>query len=97
MTSHAIDVDQVTGIGVGAIVVVVVIGLIIGAIVTKIVVRVAIVVVVVVLGVVIWTQRSAVIDAAQDAAKRCNATFFGVHINPSDQGVRQACAAVTSR
>lgn len=97
MTSHAIDVDQVTGLGVGAIVVVVVIGLIIAAIITKIVVRLAVVVVVVVLAVVIWTQRSAVLDAAQDAAHRCNATFFGVHIDPSDPGVRQACDAVTSR
>lgn len=94
---HALTAGQAAGLGVGAIVVLIVVGVVAAVLVTKLALRVAVVVIVVALGVVIWTQRSAVVDAAQDAARRCNTSFFGVHINPSDPGVRRACQSVTNR
>lgn len=90
-------VAQASGLGLGAIVAVALIGLLIAVLVSRLVVRVIVAVVVVALAVVIWMQRTAVIDAAQDAAQRCNATFFGVHLSPSNPSVRHACQAVTRR
>jgi hypothetical protein len=91
MTDLAITTDQITGVGIGTIAVVVVIGLVIALVVSKIVVKVIVALLVVALGVLVWTQRTAVVDAAQDAAQRCDATFFGIHIDPGDEQVRQAC------
>lgn len=94
---HALTAGQAAGLGVGAIIALVVAGLVAALLITKLALRVAVVVIVLALAVVVWTQRSAVVDAAQDAARRCNTSFFGVHINPSDPGVRRACQSVTGR
>ncbi|MHA3704915.1 hypothetical protein ACXR2U_22305 [Jatrophihabitans sp. YIM 134969] len=91
MTDLAITTDQITGVGIGTIAVVVVIGLIIALVVTKVVVKVIVALLVVALAVVVWTQRTAVTDAAKDAAKRCDASFFGIHVEPSNDDVRRAC------
>jgi hypothetical protein len=48
-------------------------------------------VVAVVLAVVVYQQRDRVSNAVSDAGKRCEATFFGVHVQPDDPAVRKAC------
>ncbi len=45
----------------------------------------------VVLAVVIYQQRDRVASAVADAGKRCEATFFGVHVEPDDPVTRKAC------
>ena len=95
MTDLALTTDQITGVGVGTIAAIAVIGLVIALIVSKIVVKVIVGLLVVALAVLVWTQRTAVTDAAQDAAKRCDATFFGIHIDPANEQVKQACARIS--
>lgn len=97
MRDLALTTDQITGVGIGTIAVVAVIGLIIVLIVSKIIAKVVVGLLVVALAVLVWTQRTAVVDAAQDAAKRCNASFFGIHIDPTDEQVRQACDQISGR
>ena len=97
MTDLALTTDQITGVGIGTIAVVAVIGLIIALVVSKIVVKVIVALLVVALAVVVWTQRTAVTDAAKDAARRCDATFFGIHIDPANEQVKQACARISGR
>lgn len=97
MHDAALTTHQVTGLGIGVIAVIVVLGLVAAVIVTKLLVRLLVVVVVVALAVVVWTQRSAVVDAAGDAAKRCDATFFGIHIEPDNSRLREACQDITNR
>jgi uncharacterized membrane protein YfcA len=93
----ALDTSQVKTIGIGAIVVIVVLGLIISYLVTKIVTKLLTLVVVVVLGVVLYTQRQNVVDKLDKTAKNCNVTFFGVHVDPSNSSVKQACAQISKR
>jgi hypothetical protein len=53
--------------------------------------RVIILVIAVVLAVVIYQQRDRVATAVADTGKRCEATCFGVHVQPDDPVVRKAC------
>ena len=71
--------------------VIVLLGLLLARLVTKIITRVIVLVVVVVLAVVIYQQRDRVAAAVADTGKRCEATFFGVHVQPDDPAVRKAC------
>lgn len=95
MADLALTTDQITGVGIGTIAVVAVIGLIVVLVISKIVAKVVVVLLVVVLAVLVWTQRTAVVNAAQDAAKRCDASFFGIHIDPANEQVRQACDQIS--
>lgn len=95
MTDLALTTDQITGVGIGTIAVIAVIGLIVALVVSRIVVKVIVALLVFALAVLVWTQRTAVTDAAKDAAKRCDATFFGIHIDPSSEQVKQACAQIS--
>ena len=88
---HALDSSQVQNVGLGAIVVIVLRGLLLARMVTKMITRVIVLVVAVVLAVVIYQQRDRVASAVADAGKRCDATFFGIHVNPDDPVVRKAC------
>ncbi len=97
MTDLALSTDQITGVGIGTIAVIAVIGLVVALLISKIVVKVIVGLLVVALAVLVWTQRTAVVDAAQDAAQRCNATFFGIHIDPANEQVKQACAQISGR
>ena len=87
----ALDSSQVQNVGLGAIVVIVLLGLLLARLVTKMVTRVIVLVVAIVLAVLVYQQRGRVADAVADAGKRCEATFFGFHVQPDDPTVRKAC------
>ncbi|HEX8094112.1 hypothetical protein [Jatrophihabitans sp.] len=87
----ALDSSQVQNVGLGAIVVIVLLGLLLARLVTKMVTRVIVLVLAVVLAVVVYQQRDRVASAVADTGKRCDATFFGVHVQPDDPVVRKAC------
>lgn len=79
----ALNSNQITTIGVGAIVALVVIGFLLSLIVTAIVGRLVILVAVVALAAFVWQQRGEI----QHRVKTCdlNLTFVGIHIDaPSD-------------
>jgi uncharacterized membrane protein YfcA len=87
----ALDSSQVKNLGLGAIVVIILLGLLLARLVTKIITRLVVLLVALVLAVVIYQQRDRVASAISDRAKRCDATFFGVHVQPDDPVVRKAC------
>jgi large-conductance mechanosensitive channel len=91
VAAHALNTDQAKTIGVVAIVAMVLIGAAISAIVTAIVGRIVVVVVVLLLAAFVWTQRANI----SSAAKKCDATFLGVHLTPSNPTVRQHCQDLT--
>jgi hypothetical protein len=93
MTLSALDTDQARNVGVVTIVVVVVIGLLLAVLITKLIVRAIVVVLMIVLALVAYQQR----DQLQSAAKKCDATFFGVHVTPHDPTVKKQCQQVTNR
>jgi hypothetical protein len=88
---EALDSSQVQNVGLGAIVVILLLGLLLARLVTKMITRAIVLLVAVVLAVVIYQQRDRVASAVADAGKRCDATFFGVHVQPDDPVVRKAC------
>jgi hypothetical protein len=90
-TVIALDSSQVQNVGLGAIVVIVLLGLLLVRMVTKMITRVIVLLVVVALAVLIYQQRDRVATAVADAGKRCEATFFGIHVQPDDPVVRKAC------
>jgi hypothetical protein len=92
----ALDSSQVRNVGLGAIVVIVLLGLLLARLVTKMITRVIVLLVAVVLAVVIYQQRDRVATAVADTGKRCEATFFGVHVQPDDPTVRKACEQVAT-
>jgi hypothetical protein len=87
----ALDTSQVKNLSVVAIVAVVVVGLLIAWLVSKVVTRVIVLVLTLVLGFALYNQRARVVDEANKIAKRCDATFFGIHVQPSDPTVKKAC------
>jgi uncharacterized membrane protein YfcA len=93
----AIDTSQVKSVGIGAIIVIVVLGLLVARLVTKLITRLVVLLVVVVLVVVVYQQRDRVVQAGDNAAKRCQASFFGVHVQPPDPTVRKACQQASTR
>ncbi|MGX7681917.1 hypothetical protein ACSMXN_23790 [Jatrophihabitans sp. DSM 45814] len=98
-TSHvvALDSSQVKTVGLGAIIVIVLIGLIISFVVTRIITKIITIAIMVALVFVLYNQRQKVIDAIDNSAKKCDATFFGVHVQPSDENIKKACAAVAKQ
>lgn len=89
----ALDTDQAKNVGVITIVVVVLLGLLIARLVTKLAIRLVVLLVMIVLAVVIYQQR----DQLATAAKKCNATFFGVHLEPHNADLRKACQDTSNR
>lgn len=89
MTTQALDAGSITGISIGVIVVLVILGFLIGALIAKLIVRAVVALVVVVLAIVVWQQRTHVRDEFNKVCD-ANPTFFGVHIDPSDD-VRRKC------
>ncbi len=87
MNSLAIDTDQAKTIGIGLIIGVVVIGGLISALVAKMVGRIIVIVLALGLALVVYAQRSGI----ESAAKNCDATFFGVHLTPSNPQLKQQC------
>jgi hypothetical protein len=93
----ALQTSQVRNLSLVGIAAVVVIGLVLAYAVTRIVSRIIVLAVVVVLAFALYSQRAKVIAAADKAATRCEATFFGIHVQPSDPTVKRACAEVAKR
>jgi F0F1-type ATP synthase assembly protein I len=87
----ALDTSQVKNLSVVAIVAVVVVGLLIAWLVSKVVTRVIVLALTLVLGFAFYNQRAKVVDEANKIAKRCDATFFGIHVQPSDPNIKKAC------
>jgi flagellar motor component MotA len=87
VTAQALDTDQAKTVGVVVIVAVVLIGFVISAIVTAIVGRIVVIVVVLLLAGLVWTQRAEI----SSAARKCNASFFGIELTPSNPTIRQHC------
>ena len=83
----ATDTSQVQNLGLVAIVVIVLVGLLIARLVTKLVVRV---VVLLVVSCWRWWSTSSATGWPR-AAKQCDASFFGIHVQPHDPDVRKAC------
>lgn len=94
---EALTVDAAKNLAVGIAIALLVVGVLISALITKIVGRIVTLFIAVVLAVVVWTQRNSIEDKAKDAAKRCDISFFGTHLTPSDPQVKQACQQVTNR
>lgn len=87
----ALDTSQVRSVGILTIVLLVLIGLAIARFVTKLITRLVVLLVVLVLAIAVYQQRDRVATAAGNAAKRCDATFFGIHVQPHDPVARKAC------
>jgi hypothetical protein len=93
----ALDTSQVKNLSIVAIVAVLVIGIIISWIVTKIVSRIIAVVVAVLISGALYSQRATVIDKLDKTAKKCDVTFFGIHVQPSNDNVKKACAELAKQ
>jgi hypothetical protein len=88
---EALTTDQAKNLAIVLVVGVIVLGVLIGWVVGRLLARLVVVVVAAVLLVVLFTQRGAI----QSAARRCEATFFGVHLTPSDPTLKQTCQQLT--
>ena len=88
----ALDTSQASNVGIGVIVAVIVIGLLLVVVIRKVLVRAIVVLLMVLLAVVAWQQRHQV----GDAAKKCDASFFGVHVTPHDPVVKRHCQEITN-
>jgi uncharacterized membrane protein len=91
VAAQALETGQAETIGILVIVGLVVVGAIISAIITAIIGRIIVIVLVLVLAGYIWTQRSDI----SSAAKKCDATFLGIHLTPSDATLRQHCQDIS--
>ena len=83
----ALDTDQAKTVGIAVVVGLVLVGAIISLIISAIIGRIIVLVVVIALAIVVWNQRSDI----ESAAKKCDATFFGVHLTPSNPQIKKAC------
>jgi hypothetical protein len=92
-TPQAFDTDQAKALGIGIVIAVIVIGLIAALLVRAIVGRIIALVVMVAIAALVWTQRASI----EAAAKKCDATFFGIHLTPSDSQLKQKCQELTNR
>jgi hypothetical protein len=95
--TSALDTSQVKSLGLGGVGAVVLIGLIIAILVGRIVTKIVVLAIALVLGFALYSQRSQVLDAIDKQAKKCDITFFGVHVQPSDANVKKACAELAKR
>ena len=87
MAVEALDTDQAETIGIVVIIAVVLIGAVVSAVITAILGRIVVIAVVVLLAAVVWSQRAHI----SSAAKNCDASFFGIHLTPSNADVKRYC------
>ena len=87
MAVVALETEQAKAVAIVAIVAVVIIGAVVAAIVRAIIARAIVLVVALVLAGIVWSQRA---DIAS-AAKRCDATFFGIHLTASNDAQKRKC------
>jgi hypothetical protein len=88
--SLAFSTEQAKTVAIFAIAVVILGGVLFSFVFTKLTGRLILAVIVVGLGIAVWTQRSAI----DDNAKKCDATFFGVHLTPSNKQLKQHCEQI---
>lgn len=89
----ALNTSQAKTIGIAAVVAVLVIGGLVSLVISAIIGRVITVVVAIALALVVWNQRGKI----ETAARNCDATFFGVHLTPSDPALKAKCQQLTNR
>ena len=94
-TVEALNANDITKVGLVAIVALVLIGALLSIVITALVGRIIILVLVVVAAILVWQQRGHVQD--EFSKNKCNlsATFFGVHLDAPDS-VKRACQNQTS-
>ncbi|SOD71598.1 hypothetical protein SAMN05892883_1097 [Jatrophihabitans sp. GAS493] len=90
--NYALDTSQAQKLGIGVIVGVILLGLLLSFVVTAVVGRIIILALVVGAGLFIWHQRE---DIAA-AARKCDATFLGVHLTPTDPQIKAQCVKVAN-
>jgi hypothetical protein len=88
--SSAFSTDQAKAVGIFAIAVIILAGVLLTFVFTKLTARLILGAIVVGLGIFVWTQR----DAIDADAKKCDATFFGIHLTPSNAALKQHCAQI---
>jgi hypothetical protein len=86
-TTLALDTDQAKTLGIWIIVGVLVVGVISALIIRAIVGKIIALLIVVGLAAYVYVER----DNIQSAVKKCDATFFGVHLTPSNPDLKQKC------
>jgi flagellar motor component MotA len=91
VAAHALDTDQAKTIGIVVIIAVVLIGAVVSAIITALIGRIVVIVVVLLIAAFVWTQRSSI----SSAAKNCDASFFGIHLTPSNPTLKQHCQDIS--
>lgn len=89
----ALDTDQAKIVGLLVIVGLVVVGAVVSLVISALLGRVLTIVVALGLALLVWTQRSDI----EAAAKKCDATFFGVHLTPSDPNLKKQCQQIANR
>lgn len=87
----AFSTDQAKTLGIFALAVIIVAGVLLSFVFTKLVSRLVLAAIIVGLGIFTWTQR----DAIDRDAKKCDATFFGIHLVPSNADLKQHCEQLT--
>jgi len=90
--SYALDVDQAKTIGLGAVVAIIVLGLLASLIISAIVGRIIALALTIGLGLLVWNQRANI----EDAAKKCDAKFFGYHLTINDPNLMAQCKQLTN-
>jgi hypothetical protein len=89
--SAAFSTDQAKTLGIFAIAVIIVAGVLLSFVFTKVASRLVLAAIIVGLGILTWTQR----DAIDGNAKKCDATFFGIHLTPSNADLKRHCEQLT--
>lgn len=85
--SEAFSTDQAKTVGIFVIAVIVIAGVLFSFVFQKLVGRLIVILVVVGLGIFVWTQR----DSIDHDARKCDASFFGIHLTPSNKQLKQHC------
>ena len=87
MAAEALDTHQAETTAVVAIVAMVLIGAVVSVIITALVGRIVVIAVVLLLVALVWSQRANI----SSAAKKCDATFLGIHLTPSNPDLKRHC------
>jgi hypothetical protein len=85
--------DQVKSLPLVAIAGVILIGLVLIKLVTSMIMRVVFLVIMVAVAPTLWAQRGKALDQLDKVSKKCDATFFGIHVDSSDPNVKKLCDA----
>jgi len=92
MSTLALDTEQAKTLAVVVVIGLIVLAVLLNAVITAIVGRIVVIVVALVLAGVVWSQRADI----ESAAKKCDATFLGVHLTPGNDTLKRRCRSVTN-